>query len=42
MVTSLTLSILAGGTPEPTSIIDELPTTAPAPQEPAGPSVPVQ
>lgn len=42
MVTSLTLSLLAGGTPEPTSIIDELPTTAPAPPEPTGPSVPVQ
>lgn len=42
MVTSLTLSILAGTTTEPTSIIDELPTTAPQPEEPAGPSVPVQ
>ncbi len=40
-VTSLTLSILAGGGSEPTSILDELPVTAP-PQEPAGPSVPVE
>jgi preprotein translocase subunit SecG len=45
MVTSLTLSILAGGRTEPTSILDDLPSTAPAPvedQEPAGPSVPVE
>ncbi|MDX1575017.1 MAG: preprotein translocase subunit SecG [Kiloniellales bacterium] len=45
MVTSLTLSILAGGRTEPTSILDDLPATAPAPvedQEPAGPSVPVE
>ncbi len=42
MVTSLTLSVLAGTTTEPTSIIDEMPTTAPQPEEPAGPSVPVQ
>lgn len=43
MVTSLTLSILAGGQSEPTSILDDLPATAPAPeQEPAGPSVPVE
>ncbi len=41
MVTSLTLSILADGGSEPTSILDELPVTAP-PQEPAGPSVPVE
>jgi len=40
-VTSLTLSILAGGGSEPTSILDELPLMAP-PQEPAGPSVPVE
>ena len=40
-VTSLTLSILAGGGSEPTSIFDELPLMAP-PQEPAGPSVPVE
>jgi preprotein translocase subunit SecG len=44
MVTSLSLTILASTRSEPTSIIDELPATAPAPapQEPAGPSVPVQ
>lgn len=43
MVTSLSLTLLSGGTPEPTSIIDELPTGAPeSPPEPAGPSVPVQ
>ena len=41
MVTSLTLSLLAGGGSEPSSIIDELPLTA-VPQEPAGPSVPVE
>jgi preprotein translocase subunit SecG len=41
MVTSLTLSILASGGSEPSSILDELPVTAP-PQEPAGPSVPVE
>jgi preprotein translocase subunit SecG len=42
MVTSLALSVLASSNKEPTSIIDELPTTAPQPEEPAGPSVPVQ
>ncbi len=42
MVTSLTLSILAGGRPAPRSIIDELPQTPPPAEEPAGPSVPVQ
>ncbi len=41
MVTSLTLSHLAGGGSEPRSIVDELPATT-APQEPAGPSVPVE
>ena len=41
MVTSLTLSVLASGGSEPSSILDELPVTAP-PQEPAGPSVPVE
>ena len=44
MVTSLTLSILAGGGgSEPGSILDDLPTTAPdSLPEPTGPSVPVQ
>ena len=43
MVTSLTLSILADGGSKPTSILDDLPTTAPLEdQEPAGPSVPVE
>ncbi len=42
MVTSLTLSILAGGRPAPRSIIDELPQTPAPAQEPTGPSVPVQ
>ena len=43
MVTSLTLSILASGGSEPTSILDDLPATAPTQeQEPAGPSVPVE
>ncbi len=43
MVTSLTLSILADGSSEPTSILDDLPVTAPSQdQEPAGPSVPVE
>ena len=43
MVTSLTLSILADGGSEPTSILDDLPATAPLQdQEPAGPSVPVE
>jgi len=45
IATSLTLSILSGGGSQPTSILDDLPTTAPAPveeQEPAGPSVPVE
>jgi preprotein translocase subunit SecG len=42
-VTSLTLSILADGGSEPTSILDDLPVTAPSQdQEPAGPSVPVE
>ena len=41
MVTSLTLSVLASGGSEPSSILDELPVTAPL-QEPAGPSVPVE
>ena len=42
-VTSLTLSILADGGSKPTSILDDLPTTAPLEdQEPAGPSVPVE
>ena len=43
MVTSLTLSVLAGGGSEPTSILDDLPVSAPTQeQEPAGPSVPVE
>ena len=43
MVTSLTLSILADGGSKPTSILDDLPATAPLEdQEPAGPSVPVE
>ena len=45
MMTSIVLSILAGGG-ERRSLLDELPTTAPvqqqAPVEPAGPSGPVQ
>ena len=46
MVTSLTLSIFGtGGGGEPSSILDDLPATAPAPEpapEPTGPSVPVE
>jgi len=45
MLTSIMLSILAGGG-ERRSLLEELPTTAPvqqqAPAEPEGPSVPVQ
>lgn len=44
MVTSIVLSILASGTSQPTSIIDELPLTAPAGESGDSdlPSVPVQ
>ena len=45
MVTSLTLSVFGGGGGEPSSILDDLPATAPAPApapEPTGPSVPVE
>ena len=45
MVTSLTLSIFGGGGGEPSSILDDLPASAPAPApapEPTGPSVPVE
>ena len=41
MVTSMTLTILAGRTTEPSSILDELPASAPI-EEPQGPSVPLQ
>lgn len=46
MVTSLTLTILAGGSGERSSIVDDLPAvgapTETAPEEPSAPSVPVQ
>ena len=44
MGTSIILSILAGQTREPSSILEELPAPAPieAPQQPAQPTVPVQ
>ncbi len=45
MVSSLVLTILAGGSSERRSIVDELPTTVPAqeePAQPAAPSVPVE
>ncbi len=42
MVTSITLTILASGSAERRSIVDELPVGAPAQEEPAIPSVPVQ
>ena len=42
MLTSITLTILASGSGERPSIVDELPTSAPAQEEPAIPSVPVQ
>ena len=41
MVTSMTLTMLAGRTTEPRSILDELPASAPV-EEPQGPSVPLQ
>ena len=42
MMTSIALTILASGSGERRSIVDELPVSAPAQQEPAIPSVPVQ
>ena len=43
MLTSIVLTILASGGREPTSILEQMPaTSAPAPEEPAKPSVPVQ
>jgi preprotein translocase subunit SecG len=42
MLTSITLTILASGGGERRSIVDEIPATAPAQEEPAIPSVPVQ
>ncbi len=45
MVSSLVLTILAGGASERRSIVDELPATVPAqeaPAQPAAPSVPVE
>ncbi len=42
MLTSITLTILASGSSERRSIVDELPVSAPAQEEPAIPSVPVQ
>jgi preprotein translocase subunit SecG len=42
MLTSITLTILASGANERRSIVDEMPVTAPAQEEPAIPSVPVQ
>ena len=42
MLTSITLTILASGSGERRSIVDELPASVPAEEEPAIPSVPVQ
>ncbi len=42
MLTSIALTILASGSGERRSIVDELPTSVPAQEEPAIPSVPVQ
>ena len=42
MLTSITLTILASGANERRSIVDQIPATAPAQEEPAIPSVPVQ
>ncbi len=42
MMTSIALTILASGGGERRSIVDEIPATAPAQEEPAIPSVPVQ
>jgi preprotein translocase subunit SecG len=41
MVTSVTLTILAGGSSERRSIIEDLPVSAPL-EQPQGPSVPVE
>ena len=41
MVTSVTLTILAGGSSERRSIIEDLPVSAPF-EQPQGPSVPVE
>jgi preprotein translocase subunit SecG len=42
MLTSIALTILASGSSERRSIVDELPASVPAQEEPAIPSVPVQ
>ncbi len=42
MLTSIGLTILASGSDERRSIIDEPPVTAPVQEQPSGPSVPVQ
>ncbi len=42
MLTSIALTILASGSNERRSIVDELPASVPAQEEPAIPSVPVQ
>ncbi len=42
MLTSIALTILASGSGERRSIVDELPASVPAQEEPAIPSVPVQ
>jgi len=42
MLTSITLTILASSANERRSIVDQIPATAPAQEEPAIPSVPVQ
>ncbi len=42
MLTSIGLTILASGSGERRSIVDELPISAPAQEEPSKPSVPVQ
>ncbi len=42
MLTSISLTILASGSAERRSIVDELPASVPAQEEPAIPSVPVQ
>jgi preprotein translocase subunit SecG len=42
MLTSIALTILASGAGERRSIVDELPPSMPAQEEPSRPSVPVQ